>query len=236
LTKPKKQPALLPTKEQVLAFIRESPVPVGKREIAKAFNIKGADRVGLKELLRDLRADGSVARGNRRELMDPGALPEYLVIEVIGPDADGDLMARPVHWNPDGGAHPPEIVVLPAREHAAPGSGDRLLARLRRRGKDRYEAQIVRRVGHGARRVLGVVEMPRSADAAAERGARHAAQRDARHAVVRPTDRRLRFDIEIAARDLDGAVDGDVVWVEQLGAAAGWWARSARCGSPAPSA
>ncbi len=217
MTRPRKLTSPLPTREQILAFIRESPVPVGKREIAKAFNVTGADRVGLKELLRDLRADGSVARGNRRELMDPGALPEYLVIEVIGPDADGDLLARPVHWNPDGGTHPPGIVVLPAREHAAPGSGDRVLARLKQHGSDRYEAQIVRKVGHGPRRVLGVVETPRSERHASASEARHTPQREARHAVVRPTDRKLRFEIEIAARDLDGAVDGDVVWVEQLG-------------------
>ena len=69
MSKPKKTSSP-PTREQILAFIRESPVPVGKREIAKAFNIKGVDRVGLKELLRGLRADGSVARGNRRELID----------------------------------------------------------------------------------------------------------------------------------------------------------------------
>ncbi|MCW5749164.1 MAG: ribonuclease R, partial [Alphaproteobacteria bacterium] len=201
MTKPRKPVAPLPTRDQVLAFIRESPVPVGKREIAKAFNVKGADRVGLKALLRDLRSEGAVARGTRRELMDPGALPEYLVIEVIGPDADGDVLARPVHWTAEAGVPAPEIVVLPAREHAAPGSGDRLLARLRKRGKQRYEAQIVRKVGHGPRRVLGVVETPHGA----------------RHAIVRPTDRRLRFEIEVQTRALDGAVDGDVVWLEQLG-------------------
>jgi ribonuclease R len=201
LSKPKKPSSPLPTRQQILSFIRESPVAVGKREIARAFNIKGAGRVGLKALLRDLRADGSLARGNRRELMDPGALPEYLVVEVTGPDADGDVLARPVHWNPEGGGAAPEIVVLPVREHAAPGPGDRLLTRLRKRGKDRYEAQIVRKVGHGARRVLGVVETAPGA----------------RAAHVRPTDRKLRFEIEIARGDLGDAVDGDVVWVEQIG-------------------
>jgi ribonuclease R len=200
LTKPKKkQPSPLPTKEQVLAFIRESPVPVGKREIAKAFNVSGADRVGLKELLRGLRNEGAVARGTRRELMDPDALPEYLVIEVTGPDADGDLTARPVHWNPDDGSKPPAILVLPSREHAAPGTGERLLARLRATGPRRYEARIVRKVGSGPRRVLGVVET------------------GLRNTVVRPTDRKLRFEIEIAAHDLNGAVAGDVVWIEPLG-------------------
>ncbi|QQS13099.1 MAG: ribonuclease R [Rhodospirillales bacterium] len=202
MSRPKKPAPALPTKEKILAFIRESPVPVGKREIAKAFNVKGADRVPLKALLRELRADGEVARGNRRELMDPGALPEHLVVEITGPDSDGDLLARPVRWDSDDGAPPPEIVVLPSSDHAAPGPGDRLLVSLRRRGEARYEARIVRKVGHGARRVLGVVET-----IGGPRGA----------AIVRPTDRKLRFEIEVAADATDGAATGDVVWIEQIG-------------------
>ena len=52
-----------PTKEQVLTFIRESEGPVGKREIARAFHLKGADRIPLKALLKELEKDGQVDRG-----------------------------------------------------------------------------------------------------------------------------------------------------------------------------
>ena len=40
----KKKKAPLPTKQQILDFVRESPTPAGKREIARAFQITGADR------------------------------------------------------------------------------------------------------------------------------------------------------------------------------------------------
>jgi hypothetical protein len=48
-----------PTKQQVLAFINESTEPVGKREVARAFRIKGSnERIRLKALLKELKQDG----------------------------------------------------------------------------------------------------------------------------------------------------------------------------------
>jgi ribonuclease R len=44
----------LPSREQVLAFVEQSPSPVGKREIARAFGLHGADKIALKALLRDM--------------------------------------------------------------------------------------------------------------------------------------------------------------------------------------
>jgi ribonuclease R len=85
-----------PTKEQVLAFIRESNGPVGKREIARAFHLKGADRIPLKAMLKELEKEGQVDRGRKRQLAAAGVLPEVTVVQVIGPDVDGDLWARPI--------------------------------------------------------------------------------------------------------------------------------------------
>ena len=44
----------LPSKDQILQFIQTSPTPAGKREIAKAFGIKGNEKIALKKLLRDM--------------------------------------------------------------------------------------------------------------------------------------------------------------------------------------
>ena len=44
---PRKGPGSLPTRQQVVDFIASSPIPVGKREIAKAFKVGSADRVAL---------------------------------------------------------------------------------------------------------------------------------------------------------------------------------------------
>ena len=94
-----------PTKQQVLEFVRERTGPAGKREIARAFNIRGTDRTRLNDILRELRADGELDRGRGRRYSEPGALPKVGVIEITGLDRDGDPVARPVNW--DGDAHPP---------------------------------------------------------------------------------------------------------------------------------
>ena len=62
---------------------------------------------------------------------DDGGLPPVAVLEVTGIAADGELLARPVSAAERRDA--PTIVVASERGRA-PGVGDRILARLSRRG------------------------------------------------------------------------------------------------------
>ena len=127
------------TGQQVLAFIRESPTPVGKREIARAFQLKGSDRIPLKALLKELEHEGQVDRGRNRRMGAAGELPEVTVVQIIGPDADGDLWARPVDLRPDDAE--PKILVIEQKRgdrhehkppHAPLGPGDRVLVEFAR--------------------------------------------------------------------------------------------------------
>lgn len=86
-----------PTKQQVRTFIEESDGPVGKREIAKAFNIKGADRIPLKKLLKELVVEGGLEQGRKRELSPKGTLPAVAVIEMIGLNEEGEAIAKPLN-------------------------------------------------------------------------------------------------------------------------------------------
>ena len=56
----------LPTREELLEFIKASPTKISKREIAKAFNLKGDKRVWLKDMLRTLATEGLIERGRKR--------------------------------------------------------------------------------------------------------------------------------------------------------------------------
>ena len=47
---PRKQSPALPTRQQVLDFIATSDVPAGKREISRAFGLRGPDKIALKRL------------------------------------------------------------------------------------------------------------------------------------------------------------------------------------------
>lgn len=121
----------LPSKDDVLRFVADNPGRSGKREIAKAFNIKGASRIGLKRLLAEMAEDGSLVR-RRKKLSRPGEVPSVTVLHIFGRDGDGELLGRPASWDEaeDG---PPPLVLLTRRSRdkgPAPGVGDRVLTKL----------------------------------------------------------------------------------------------------------
>ena len=122
-----------------MAFIGGAPAPNGeraparltKRDIARAFGVKGEAKAGLKLLIKDLQAEGTVARG-RKALTVQGRLPSLVVADVADLDRDGELIAKPAEWGGEGPA--PRILVR--RPHAkrdrapAPRVGDRVLMRV----------------------------------------------------------------------------------------------------------
>ncbi len=191
----KKTARAFPTREEVLDFIRSSERPVGKREIARAFQIKGADRVALKGLLKELRESGDLKPGARRRLLPVGELPPVTVLEITGTDADGEVLAKPAVWNQE--VAPPQIYLAPQRRgHAAAGPGDRVLARLQKVGEGVYEARTMRVLAGVPKRLIGVYE------------------RDARGGRVRPTDRRAKSVFPLHPDDAEGARPGELVLVE----------------------
>ena len=147
----------VPTRDELLAFIKESATPVGKREIARAYGLKGDQRIELKELLRDLRDTGDIAADRAKTFKDPQALTDITVLEITRIDGDGHLLAAPRRHDEEKDGPPPRIEIAPqsTRSGPAPAVGDRILASLKRRGKDTYEARIIRRLGSGPRRILG---------------------------------------------------------------------------------
>ena len=48
---PRKPPAGFPTEQQIVDFIESSDRPAGKREIARAFGLKGQEKIQLKAML-----------------------------------------------------------------------------------------------------------------------------------------------------------------------------------------
>ena len=144
----------IPTKDQIRQWITDNPTLSAKRDIARAFGITGDARTLLKRLLRELADEGTVTRtaGTYRE---PGALPPVAVLEVIGPDSDGDLMARPLEEGVDTS---PRILIVPQKGDPALGAGNRILARLTKvAGQDfDYEARLIRALGQNPLKVLGI--------------------------------------------------------------------------------
>ena len=108
----------LPSREELVAFIRERSGKVGVREIARAFGAKNADRAALKRMLRDLADEGRIDR-RRKRLHHAGTLPPVVLADVTGRDSDGELLARPTEWDEEvHGAARGSGVVLPRVGHA----------------------------------------------------------------------------------------------------------------------
>ncbi|MEO1141698.1 MAG: ribonuclease R, partial [Pseudomonadota bacterium] len=70
----KRAAAKTPSREQILKFLAENPQRTSKRDISRAFGIKGVDKIHLKSVLRELLDEGLIEKRGKR-LSEPGTLP-----------------------------------------------------------------------------------------------------------------------------------------------------------------
>ncbi|KQW32237.1 ribonuclease R [Rhizobium sp. Root274] len=192
----------VPSREVLLQFITDNPDRASKREIAKAFGLKGDTRVELKQALRDLENDGLVNK-TRKSLARPGALPPVTVLDITTRDKDGELIGRPAEWPEDAGAAPAVLIRQSSADRtkgktAIGGIGDRVLAKIfanKDRAGPAYTARVIKVIDRQRGAVLGVVRMMGE-------GAR-----------LMPIERRGE-EMQIDAADIGEAKDGDLVEVE----------------------
>ena len=141
----KRASANTPTREAILKFVAENPQRTSKRDIAKAFNIKGNAKIELKAVLRDLIDEGLIERRGKR-LAEPGALPPVGVIDIVTRDREGGLLGIPANWDESASGKPPVIEVSRSGGKGRPaGVGERVLARMTRLGNsNRYSAKPIK--------------------------------------------------------------------------------------------
>jgi len=199
----------IPTRDEILAWISDHPTQTSKRDIAKAFGIKGAARIDLKQVLKSLEDDGHLEK-RRKTYRDPDRLPPVSILSLLAPDANGDMYARPLEWQGEGPE--PRILFLPRESDAPVGEGERILARLQHVGDDDhvYEARLIRRIGHNPRKILGIYRK------AAEGGR------------IVPIDKKSDKEWRIPPGASHGARDGELVEAEQAGPRARMGLPSAR--------
>ncbi len=206
----------LPSKDEILAFIArerdgsggKAQAKIGKREIARAFNVKGPAKIALKGMLKDLEADGAIER-RRKSLHKPGLLPGVVLADMIARDRDGDLLATPAEWDIGQGPAPQILVMAKARQNRgmpAPAPGDRALMRVEQvqcaeAGEPAYTGRIVKLLPRGKTQVLGIFR-------AGMRGGGR----------IVPIDKKnvSRGELSVSPGDEGPARDGDLVAVEVL--------------------
>ena len=180
----------LPDKETLLRFLREAG-EADKSDLARAFGLKGGERRALREMLRELEAEGKLGKRGRKGFSEAGALPPVGVVDVVEKDIDGEMYVRLV----DAAADAPRALLVPDKTGQvgpAPGMGDRLLVKFER-GTEGWEARLVKKLDVGANRVLGVI------------------RKSNKETRVEPVDRRSR-DVLLIPQGLAGDLrDGDLV-------------------------
>ena len=191
----KVRPAGLPTREQVMDFIAESDTPAGKREIAKAFGLKGQEKIALKALLKDMADEGLIDIGPARAFHKMGGVPKVTVLRIVDVD-DTVLIATPERWEAEG-QPAPRLRVVERGKRGALTIGDRILARTEEAGRG-WIAHPMKKLAKASEELLGVVE--EMADG---------------KLWLRPVDKRIRKDTPIS--DAGDAKPGDLVLAEPHG-------------------
>jgi ribonuclease R len=205
--KPTRPTLGVPSRAQILAFIKQSAEAVGKREIGKAFGLRGADKIALKALLKEMEQDGELARGEGRSFHQAGGLPKVTVLKIVHVSEDGDLLAEPDRWEQEGPK--PRVRVLERKasrteRRSALGLGDRLVARIEERDDKLAVAHPLKKLERRVEAVLGVLRRPAGA------GPRTSYR-------LEPTDKRQRMEFNVSVEDAEGAEPGELVLAEPVG-------------------
>ncbi|BAI97132.1 ribonuclease R [Sphingobium sp. TA15] len=191
----KVRPAGFPTREQVMDFIATSDQPAGKREIAKAFGLKGQEKIALKALLKDMADEGLIDIGPARAFHKMGGVPKVTVLRIVDVD-DTTLIATPERWEAEG-QPAPRLRIVERGKRGALTIGDRILARTEEAGRG-WVAHPMKKLAKASEELLGVVE-----------------EGDGGKLWLRPVDKRIRRDTPIS--DAGAAKKGDLVLAEPVG-------------------
>ncbi len=186
----------LPTKKDLIAYIeRENAVrkqPVDRREIARAFGIRGPARADLRALLKELEAEGSINLDGKKAKR-PGQLPPVTILDVVGTDSEGDLLCSLPKVDTEQRAILPSAQAMTSKPPI--GVGDRFLGRLSESGGE-LRAKVIKAFGKSSSRMLGVFQADRQ-------GGR-----------VEPVSRKVKNALLVARSDTMDAETGDLVWAE----------------------
>jgi ribonuclease R len=178
-----------------MEFIEGSSQPAGKREIAREFGLRGAEKIALKALLSDMTDEGLVDLAPGRAFNKMGGVPRVTVLKII--EIDGNqALAVPERWEAEG-IPIPKLRVIEKGRRGALGIGDRILARTEQAGSG-YLAYPIKKLPKASEQLLGVVEK-------ASNG----------RMFLKSVDKKVRFDTPIG--DVGNANAGDLVLAEISG-------------------
>ncbi|MEM1317092.1 MAG: ribonuclease R [Pseudomonadota bacterium] len=204
IVKNKGKRAPLPSAEKVAEWIRENPSQSGKREIARAFGLKGQQKIALKAVLKELEATGVLKKRGKR-FTEPGQIPPTTVLDIVERDRDGGLVAKPVQWDESLDGPAPSVSLVNHRNSKAPivGVGERVLAKISGTPQTGFRARVMKRLQRNVGAVLGVFRAFKEPEGGIV-------------GRIEPTDRKAH-EMLVYEQNVGGAEDGDLVEVSIVG-------------------
>ncbi|MEN9855360.1 MAG: hypothetical protein RLZZ157_486 [Pseudomonadota bacterium] len=196
----KRQALGVPDRETLLAFLNQAKSAMGHRDVALAFGVKGDERRALKALMHELTEEGLIAKTGRKEIASKTVPPEGGVFEIVEMDANGDLLARASGRDDALFGPPVRLASTKAQvrhEGPPPGIHDRFVGKVRMDAQGDYEVLVIKRLGVAVSKVFGVFTA--TGNDPKEGG------------IVKPSDRKMRFDLMIGRGHTNGARSGDLV-------------------------
>jgi ribonuclease R len=193
---------VLPSREEILNFVKFSPTPVGKREIARHFGIKSQQKILLKVLLKDMALDGDIEKGRDRHFHESGGMPKMGVLRVVSITEDGEVFAQ--LEREDEFENAPRIRIVERKGKSALGLGDRVLARIEQGNTGKFRAFPLKQLERKLEPVLGIVRK------IGEKG-------EGVQYRLEPTDRKIRTEFMLTRDDLMDAQPGELVLCEPKG-------------------
>lgn len=150
-----------PSKDALVAFITSADTAIGKREIARAFSIKGQDKITLKRVLKEMEQDGLIGRqeGSKR-YGKASSLPDSMMADIVRFSRDGDLIAFPV----DDKEKFPIYLFPSGRFKPSLGIGDRVLVKVTREKDGTAIGKALKRLPRELEKILGRYEVTESGD------------------------------------------------------------------------
>jgi ribonuclease R len=186
----------MPDRAAILKFITESYEPAGKREIAKHFKLRGAEKIALKALLKDMADEGLIDSAPGRAFHKMGGLPKVTVLKII--EVDGrELIGVPDNWQAEG-VPAPKVRISERGRSGALAVGDRVLARTEEAGGG-HRAFVMKKLQRAGEQLLGVVQRDEGSG----------------KLWLKPVDKRIRRLVPIS--DPGKAEVGQLVMAEQSG-------------------
>ena len=137
------------TADKLLTFLKDSDTPLTKRELVKAFGLKGSDRIALKEALRELMHAGLIQKTATKAYAPAGAdeLPAVAVFQVTHLSMDGEVYARPM-GNPDLEKKLDKPILIEVRgSKKTCADGDRILVKLKTHHNGSVTGLMMRNLG-----------------------------------------------------------------------------------------